>query len=159
MKKHLEQLKNLPNNGRSDTVDFVGNYPQEILDLTIQQRLELWYAKGEKGLSSKTIAKNLSTTPFLDSFNKRAEIFENYPPSDVSDFRRCYLLLKLIPEWKERMSELACLKGWEKLVENWDKITELYEKGVVKYFELLEKGKRPYNKFLKDCYALMKEKE
>lgn len=49
-------------------------------------------------------------------------------PLDVDDFRRCYLLLELIPEWRPRLPEVSeTFPEWKKLVENWDEMTRLYE--------------------------------
>lgn len=54
-------------------------------------------------------------------------------PWDVDDFRRCYKLLKLIPEWEEEMlsnsqcSLRLCCNVWTKLVDCWPELTRLYE--------------------------------
>jgi hypothetical protein len=54
--------------------------------------------------------------------------FPKYPPADPDDFRRCYLLIKAVPQWKERLVELKSLsETWSKLVDNWDKLTEMLE--------------------------------
>lgn len=46
----------------------------------------------------------------------------------MSDFRRCYLLLKFIPEWKQRLHEVAeRFPKWKPFVEQWDELTQLYE--------------------------------
>lgn len=61
------------------------------------------------------------------------------PPSDPSDFGRCYRLLKLIPEWRPRLSEVAArYRQWTALIEHWDELTAMYE-------DELENG--PKNKF------------
>lgn len=49
-------------------------------------------------------------------------------PHDPDDFRRCYMLLFMVPEWKELLHEI---KGesdvWEKLIDNWDQLTTMLE--------------------------------
>lgn len=51
------------------------------------------------------------------------------PPWDPEDFRRCYLLLRLVPEWRDRLHKVEeIFPEWKGLVENWDELTELYEK-------------------------------
>ena len=47
-------------------------------------------------------------------------------PHDPDDFKRCYKLLKQIPEWRKRLDELKPLsKEWHGLVTNWDKLEEM----------------------------------
>ena len=55
----------------------------------------------------------------------------NFPvniPYDPDDFSRCYKLLEAVPEWKSKLHKLKPLSNqWRKLVDNWDKLTEMYE--------------------------------
>ena len=49
-------------------------------------------------------------------------------PYDSDDFGRCYRLLKAVPEWRGRLSEVAAvLPKWAPLVERWDELEDLYE--------------------------------
>ena len=49
-------------------------------------------------------------------------------PYDPDDFSRCYKLLQAVPEWKIELHKLKLLsKEWDNLVENWDKLTEMFE--------------------------------
>ena len=92
-----------------------------------------------------------------DFINKRAEFFmANYGSSNnkgcttmfnclckntnfdincietPSDFSMCYRLLQEIPEWKNdlfRLKELS--KEWINLIDNWGKLTDLYEVYVI----------------------------
>ena len=49
-------------------------------------------------------------------------------PYDPDDFSRCYKLLVAVPEWKLELHKLKPLsKEWSNLVDNWDKLTEMYE--------------------------------
>ena len=91
------------------------------------QNAEWWAINGEHGISSKTIFNHLSRT-------LQTRAMENdYPthPFDPDDFSRCYKLLKAVPQWKSKLNNLKALSPvWEKLVDNWDKLTEMYEQNV-----------------------------
>lgn len=106
--------------------DLYGNYPPEIMNMPIQERAELWISCGETGISSRTIWMVLRNVHFQQSpFPERLRFA---PPWDPGDFRRCYLLLRLIPEWRGRLEEVAeQFPVWKPLVKNWDELTELYE--------------------------------
>ncbi len=87
-----------------------------------------WAANGEHGMSSKTMFNHLSLTlhgfPLLETDYLCA-------PSDPDDFSRCYKLLQAVPQWKARLAELKALSPvWEKLVNNWEKLTAMYEQNV-----------------------------
>lgn len=80
-----------------------------------------WMANGERGISSETIWHTITGTPIRSRFGEM-------PPSDPDDFRRCFLLLKAVPEWKAKLHLLKPLsKTWSNLVDNWDKLTEMLE--------------------------------
>lgn len=101
-----------------------------------------WLLSGETGSSSETICAIMTgNIPVYKSV-----------PSDSSDFGRCYTLLKLIPEWIDRLGELkeidysckvnggsSCKGGWDEenvwstFVNNFFKWSELYEKGELTY--------------------------
>lgn len=84
----------------------------------VEQKALWWLANGEVGESSKTMWNCLIGN-------------ENYRishPYDPDDFSRCYKLLETVPEWKSELHKLKTLsKAWNNLVENWDKLTEMYE--------------------------------
>lgn len=87
----------------------------------VQERALWWISNGEVGMSSKTMWNKFMGQPV------------GYPnhPHDPDDFKRCYKLLKTVPEWKYRMDELKPLsKAWSNLVDNWDRLTEMYELNV-----------------------------
>jgi len=114
--------------------------PQANSDWSIQERMNFWLSHGERGLSSMVIFENLSGRGAIDGkkFNDQAH------PSDPDDFRRCYALLKLIPEWKNSLYKLKTIStAWLNLVDNWDKLTELMEDQLKtgktnEMFELME---------------------
>lgn len=88
--------------------------------MSIKQRVALWLANGETGLSSKTIAFYLG----FGIIPKQAS-----HPEGVNDFRRCIQLLEEVPELK---ADILRMKGvskvWEVLAENWLELERLYEK-------------------------------
>lgn len=79
---------------------------------------------GERGASSEFMWTVL--------FYYERKIIKGPHPSDPDDFRRCYLLLQTVPEWKEK---LHLMKGvsevWSKLVDHWDTLTAMLEKEMV----------------------------
>lgn len=109
-------------------VDLYGNYTDEVLSLPQQWREQMWLANGETGISSKTIHAVLTETVDNTVFNNVPSWFRYDVPCDPSDFRRCYLLLKFIPEWKPRLHEVAeRFPKWKPFVEHWEELTRLYE--------------------------------
>lgn len=86
---------------------------------SIAQNMEWWLTKGEHGISSETMFYHLS--------GRRVGRHES-PPSDPDDFRRCYLLLKAVPQWRVDLHKLkAVSQTWANLVDNWDLLTEKLE--------------------------------
>ena len=119
----------------------------EVLSLPQQWREQMWLANGETGISSKTIHAVLTGMVDNAVFNTSPSWFRYDVPHDPSDFRRCYLLLKFIPEWKQRLHEVAeRFPKWKPFVEQWDELTRLYEDERDR-----EDGKAPL------LYKLMKE--
>ncbi len=91
--------------------------PEADLSQSIEQRANWWLTYGEHGLSSMAMFRTFHDSP--------AQI--NHP-SDPDDFRRCYLLLKAIPEWKAELSKVAKLSiPWHNLVMKWDELTKMLE--------------------------------
>lgn len=77
-----------------------------------------WLLSGDTGMSSRTICAVMTGSQYFDAST----------PMDADDFGRCYRLLKLFPEWKPRMNEVARVcKAWGPLVAAWDELTALYE--------------------------------
>ena len=85
---------------------------------TKEEKAIQWIGTSEVGLSSKTM-----WNCFMGNSG-----FPIWHPSDPDDFSRCYKLLQAVPEWKEELYKLKLLsKLWSNLVDNWDKLTEMYE--------------------------------
>lgn len=90
-----------------------------------------WLLSGDSGISSKTICAVMTGSKMEDP---GPDI-----PYDPSDFGRCYRLLALFPEWRERLGEVAeKFPMWGPMVKAWDELTTLYEEEV-----LNEDGKAP----------------
>lgn len=86
---------------------------------------EEWVRGRDIGVSSATIYHVMASRPSpYKEFN---------PPVDPDDFGRCYRLLNLFPEWKARLGEIAArFPAWREYVQNWAKLTELYESALAK---------------------------
>ncbi len=105
------------------------------------QRADFWWQHGERGSSSETMWKHLREYKNAGSNH----------PVDPDDFKRCYGLLKFVPEWKERLQELKTLSPqWSNLVDNWDKLTEMFETAVN------SKSDKDYKKMYKFMQKLIK---
>lgn len=95
--------------------------PQVNQEKSTYEKAMFWIANGETGMSSKTMWNCLLG-------NKKFPINHPYDPDD---FKRCYKLLQTVPEWKPQLEKLKPLsKEWSNLVDNWDKLTEMYEQNV-----------------------------
>lgn len=84
----------------------------------VYEKSMFWFNNGERGNSSETMWNCLMNN-------------DNYPinhPYDPDDFSRCYKLLLFVPEWKNELHRLKPLSNqWSNLVDNWDKLTDMYE--------------------------------
>jgi hypothetical protein len=82
-----------------------------------------WMTHGERGMSSEAIWNRLIyTTDGMVNLDGQ----KKHHPSDADDFRRCYLLLETVPEWKEKLHLLKDLSPvWSKLVDKWGELTEM----------------------------------
>lgn len=86
------------------------------------EKADWWLENGERGASSNTMFQFLSGR---DIGLKRMYAH----PHDVDDFKRCYLLIKTIPEWKSLLNRLAPISPvWKKLVDNWERLSDMLEK-------------------------------
>jgi len=92
--------------------------PEVDLTLSIKDRQIFWLMNGERGVSSETIFRHLSDMPINIGYECH--------PLDPSDFKRCFLLLEAIPEWKSELHRMKKVSPvWSSLVDNWDKLTEM----------------------------------
>jgi hypothetical protein len=101
-----------------------------------------WLGAGETGLSSETMCLYFIS-------GKAPERLHGFhgpcSPHDPSDLGRCIRLLAIVPEWRQRLPELAALSPeWAGLVSGWDELEALY-------LAELPSGTAPR------CYARMQE--
>lgn len=66
-------------------------------------RLVDWFVNGDVGTSSKNIVIHMLNLEGSGIF----------PPFDKWDRLRCIKLLKLFPEWYERLGEMTDYQGWD----------------------------------------------
>lgn len=99
-----------------------------------------WIFKGEVGTSSKTI---WGVMMGLVKGTRRCDW--NYDiPHDPDDFKRCYKLLTIFPEWRERLHEVGdVFPKWRPYIREWDKMEKLFiEEGYTgkcpKLYELMQ---------------------
>lgn len=87
------------------------------------QTPEQWAAGRDTGLSSLTIYHVMTGNPVADGWYST--------PSDPSDFGRCYRLLKLFPQWKPRLPEVAAkFPEWKRLISEWGELEKMYEEAI-----------------------------
>ena len=87
---------------------------------SIETKAFFWWQNGERGMSSETI--------WFCCMGK--DVKRVCYPYDPDDFSRCYKLFQTVPEWKNGlyMQRIASLcPEWRNLINNWDKLTEMYE--------------------------------
>ena len=103
-------------------------------------RPEEWIIYGEVGISSKTIWSVM--TGVVREPVSQYDIFRHFDvPHDPDDFKRCYLVLVLFPEWKKHLSEVAeIFPKWGPMVRSWEEMERLHKSGRSKeLYELMHK--------------------
>lgn len=98
---------------------------------SIEQRALEWATSNDTGLSSTAICRHMTTGNCAGDY-----------PVDIGDFGRCKRLIDLIPEWRERMPEMAKYgRGWLVMAKRWDELTAAYGDGKnrPKFFPLIQK--------------------
>ena len=79
----------------------------------IELRVHEWRSEADTGRSSIAIAVMLTT-------GKYGNVTEHHP-HDPEDLGRCLRLLRIIPEWRDRIGEMAaCGPVWAALSARWD---------------------------------------
>lgn len=85
-----------------------------------------WVIGGDTGLSSLTIWGVM-----MGAKVSTKNLWRVQPPFDAADFGRCHRLLKLMPEWRERLHEVSDqLPEWKPYVDAWGKLTDLFVKAA-----------------------------
>lgn len=108
--------------------------PEPDMATSVLERVIWWTKHGDHGTSSQTMWCVLTKIypDFKFNYEDLIKVLisekEYTHPLDPNDFYRCYMLLKAVPEWRNELHKLNRLSVvWEKLVENWDKLTLLLE--------------------------------
>ena len=87
-------------------------------------KAETWMLEGEVGTSSKTIwavMMGVITVP------RRCDNRHYDTPHDPDDFKRCYKLLSLFPEWRKRLGEVGRIfPKWLPFVREWARMESLF---------------------------------
>jgi hypothetical protein len=92
-----------------------------IVELPPPGTPEEWLAGDDTGISSLTIYSVMTGV----------RVSRTGIPHDSDDFGRCYRLLKLFPEWRARLTEVADrYPEWRGLVSVWGELEALYEQGL-----------------------------
>lgn len=98
------------------------NRPNEGIDLStfpLVYRQNLWVVQGCTGNSSLRLWAHMTGTI--------TEGVTDHYPKDLSDFNRVLLLLEAVPEWRERVGEMASHgPHWAAITGIWGELTALY---------------------------------
>ena len=88
----------------------------------VNERATRWLASNDTGASSLAIARHMLGL-------EHDEWGASYP-IDGADFGRCFRLLELIPEWRERMPEMASYsRQWAALCAVWSDLEARHRTG------------------------------
>ena len=91
-----------------------------------------WAFGDDTGLSSKAIAMHMLGVKPSDRWGY------GYP-SDGGDLGRCVRLLDAIPEWRERIPEMAAHSpAWAALVAHWDELVSMYRSNDKRLYERMK---------------------
>lgn len=83
------------------------------------EKIIKWFVRGDTGVSSEAIVSQMTG-------NDASRSGFGDHPHDGDDFGRCYKLLEAVPEFKERINEMAKRSSeWSALVNCWDELTKL----------------------------------
>ena len=81
-----------------------------------------WIISHDTGTSSKTI-----WAVMMGAITGREHWYAFDIPHDPDDFGRCHRLLQHIPEWRNRLNEVAeIFPKWKPMVREWDRLTLMY---------------------------------
>ncbi|MBL8844781.1 MAG: hypothetical protein JNN24_03325 [Hyphomicrobium zavarzinii] len=116
---------------------------------TIEQRAMAWMMGDDTGASSETIVRHMLGLPQTGPFGGSA-------PADNWDLGRCLRLLALIPEWEQRLPEMASLGAvWAALIERWAELKALMVEETGPAFDREAPAPNTYTRMkaiLKDAY-------
>lgn len=102
--------------------------PEVDQSKSVEYKAKFWFTHGERGASSEAIYYCLTGTG-----NRKDH------PYDPDDFKRCYGLLKFVPEWRDELHKVKKLSPiWARLIDNWDTLTEMYERKDIGMYDFMQ---------------------
>lgn len=109
------------------------NQPDVPKELSLDMKLIFWWHHGERGMSSECMAYHMAPKDVQEYMIKTEPEIKNRKniPYDVSDFGRCYELIRNIPELRSLMDRniSPLSESWRSIVKQWDNLALLYEQG------------------------------
>jgi hypothetical protein len=124
--------------GASITTEMRRAYVAPLLKSKLSDQEINWLMFGEYGGSAAAIFKQISDIdpPTLRGGGERDKTMH---PSDISDFRRCQLLLETVPEYAKKFAEMRQVSPvWNALVDAWPGILYALEADCPKWRETLK---------------------
>ena len=110
--------------------------PEPDMSLSEIERVDWWMQYGERGISSNTmvcVCYSIETKDIMQDFGF-------CHPLDADDFRRCWLLVKAVPEIKKRFLALSLVSfEWCGIVEGWEALAAMFEAKDSNFHIQLEK--------------------
>jgi len=96
-----------------------------------------WLFNGRTGISSEAIFAHMVGV-------KQTGDWSNWP-HDPDDFSRCERLLQAVPEWRERIPEMAQLnKGWALIAPRWEEVRSSMENECGLFWEKQQRAPETY---------------
>lgn len=87
----------------------------------MRDEILIWFATGERGISSEAMACAIAGLPIEKKWANRNH------PSDPSDFNRCLKFLAAVPEAKQHLNKVAALsKTWANLICRWEEVENCF---------------------------------
>lgn len=130
---HVKALR-CPNCGKGAKFISMGHKPKETpvdTSQSIAVRYQAWESGFDTGLSSECLGRRMCEQPNTGQGNSY--------PYDAHDLSRCLRLLRIIPEWRPRIGEMAaCGPVWAAMAARWDELEKSLEDEVGVFWE---KGK------------------
>ncbi len=113
------------NNAGGETEKIVWRFDlgkKKMAPQSMESKLIHWFASGDTGVSSETMACVASGVP-------PSKIKYCDGPHDPSDFGRCYRLVKAVPEIRRHFPTIAKkVPAFREILKNWDDLVSIYER-------------------------------
>ena len=94
-----------------------------------------WLANGERGLSSESMFTVMTGTNAMQFVGTHKRTPTEHP-RDPDDFRRCELLLRQVPELRDRMHTMKMVSpAWYWLSNRWNEIVQCLEGEIPGVFD------------------------